>query len=114
MPSIYLRPIGLFAAPEHTAHDDTALRAFAGLPLSNTGRAFAAVEIAERSGRHARRRLMELSDVFQRDWPQALDLGAIVERLTEPRARFAGLALDRPRIMGIVNVTPDRDRKSVV
>ena len=107
MPSIYLRPIGLFAAPEHTARDDTALRAFAGLPLSNTGRAFAAFEIAERSGRHVRRRLMELSDVFQRDWPQALDLGAIVERLTEPRARFAGLALDRPRIMGIVNVTPD-------
>ena len=28
-------------------------------------------------------------------------------RLTEPRAAVAGLALDRPRLMGIVNVTPD-------
>src|SRR5262249_5911779 len=28
-------------------------------------------------------------------------------RLTAPRADFAGLALDRPRIMGVVNVTPD-------
>lgn len=28
-------------------------------------------------------------------------------RLSEPRADFAGLAMDRPRIMGILNVTPD-------
>ena len=28
-------------------------------------------------------------------------------RLTSSRADFAGLALDRPRIMGVVNVTPD-------
>ncbi|MEE8333768.1 MAG: dihydropteroate synthase [Alphaproteobacteria bacterium] len=37
-----------------------------------------------------------------------LDGGAgAIERLAAPRAPFAGLALDRPRIMGIVNVTPD-------
>ncbi len=29
------------------------------------------------------------------------------DRLTAPRARLAGLTLDRPRIMGILNVTPD-------
>ncbi len=29
------------------------------------------------------------------------------QRLTAPRADFAGLSVDRPRIMGIVNVTPD-------
>ena len=28
-------------------------------------------------------------------------------RLTAPRAGFVGLALDRPRLMGILNVTPD-------
>jgi dihydropteroate synthase len=28
-------------------------------------------------------------------------------RLCAPRAPFAGLALDRPRLMGVVNVTPD-------
>jgi dihydropteroate synthase len=32
---------------------------------------------------------------------------APVEALAAPRADFAGLALDRPRIMGILNVTPD-------
>ncbi len=31
----------------------------------------------------------------------------VFARLTAPRAAIAGLAMDRPRIMGIVNVTPD-------
>jgi dihydropteroate synthase len=31
----------------------------------------------------------------------------VLHRLTAPRAGFAGLALDRPRLMGILNVTPD-------
>ena len=30
-----------------------------------------------------------------------------VERLTSARAAFAGLSMDRPRIMGVINVTPD-------
>lgn len=32
---------------------------------------------------------------------------AVLDRLTVPRAPVVGLALDRPRIMGILNVTPD-------
>lgn len=32
---------------------------------------------------------------------------AALQRITKPRADFAGLSLDRPRIMGILNVTPD-------
>ena len=35
------------------------------------------------------------------------DAGPALEALAAPRAPFAGLALDRPRIMGILNVTPD-------
>lgn len=31
----------------------------------------------------------------------------VLHRLTAPCAAFAGLALDRPRLMGILNVTPD-------
>ena len=31
----------------------------------------------------------------------------IVSRLSSPRPSFAGMSLDRPRLMGIVNVTPD-------
>lgn len=31
----------------------------------------------------------------------------VLHRLTAPRAPFAGLGMDRPRLMGILNVTPD-------
>ena len=31
----------------------------------------------------------------------------VLHRLTAPRADFASLSLDRPRLMGILNVTPD-------
>ena len=34
-------------------------------------------------------------------------LRAAMDRLTRAREPFAGLSLDRPRIMGVVNVTPD-------
>jgi dihydropteroate synthase len=35
------------------------------------------------------------------------DLAALLARVTARRAPFAGIALDRPVLMGIVNVTPD-------
>ena len=35
------------------------------------------------------------------------DLAALLKRVTAPRSPFAGIALDRPVLMGIVNVTPD-------
>jgi dihydropteroate synthase len=34
-------------------------------------------------------------------------LAALLERIEAPRPPLAGLTLDRPRLMGIVNVTPD-------
>lgn len=37
----------------------------------------------------------------------AAEAGSALEALTAPRAAFAGLAMDRPQIMGILNVTPD-------
>lgn len=33
--------------------------------------------------------------------------GDVLDRLTAPRAALAGLAMDRPQVMGILNVTPD-------
>ena len=39
---------------------------------------------------------------------QAADIPAeVLHRLTSPRADIAGLTMDTPRIMGILNVTPD-------
>lgn len=51
-------------------------------------------------------------EVLRRDGPPqvipAADLPPdVLDRLTAPRAALAGLSLDRPRIMGIVNITPD-------
>ncbi|MEQ1695163.1 MAG: dihydropteroate synthase [Hyphomicrobiaceae bacterium] len=106
---LYLRPMGLFmrAIDATGANTGDAPPRFAGLPLSNTGQNFTAVELAERSGKLVRRRLLDLNELFQRDWAHALELGEVVDRLTQSRPRFAGLAMDRPQIMGIVNVTPD-------
>ena len=51
-------------------------------------------------------------EVLRRNAPPALIAAAdlppdMAERLSAPRAPFAGLAMDRPRLMGILNVTPD-------
>ncbi len=37
----------------------------------------------------------------------AAEAGPALDALTAPRPAFAGLAMDRPQIMGILNVTPD-------
>ncbi|MDA9207580.1 dihydropteroate synthase [Octadecabacter sp.] len=55
---------------------------------------FSQVERIERGGE---RKLVAPSDVPK----------DVLHRLTAPRASVAGLALDVPRIMGILNVTPD-------
>jgi dihydropteroate synthase len=51
-------------------------------------------------------------EVLRRDAPPRLvavpDLpGEVRDRLSAPRPDFGGMAMDRPRIMGILNVTPD-------
>lgn len=55
---------------------------------------FDRVEVLERG---AARRLISAGDL-----PEDVRL-----RLTAPRARIVGLTMDRPRVMGILNVTPD-------
>jgi dihydropteroate synthase len=55
---------------------------------------FDQVEVLSRA---ARRRIIAASEVP----------GPVLHRLTAARPAFAGLSLDRPRLMGILNVTPD-------
>ena len=102
--SIYIRPLGIFAAkPEAIAGE-----VWGGLPLAGGPLAFSALEVIERAGRGATRRVIGLGDLFERDWGRnTLQAADLLEALRAPRPRLAGLALDRPRIMGIVNVTPD-------
>ncbi len=69
---------------------------------------FMGVEVIERNGARLERRLAGLSDFLERDWGRrTLNAADMFEALREPRPRIAGLSLGRPRLMGIVNVTPD-------
>ncbi len=59
---------------------------------------FTRVERIERDAAQGRRgQLVELADVP----------ADVLRRLTAPRAAIAGLGMDAPKIMGILNVTPD-------
>jgi dihydropteroate synthase len=67
---------------------------------------YAAAELIERDGGAVSRRQMradELVATAATDSP----LQVLLQRMSHARAPVAGLALDRPLVMGIVNVTPD-------
>jgi dihydropteroate synthase len=101
--ALYVRPVGIFPAPL-----DEGETGWGGLPLAGGPLRYAAVEMIERDGARVRRRLAALGDAFERDWGRhTLAASDLIEAIGAPRPRLAGLALDRPRIMGIVNVTPD-------
>jgi dihydropteroate synthase len=81
---IYLRPIAM----------TDSLRPKAALTLAGGWCWFDRVEILERGRKPW---LGDLADLT----PEQR------EKLSAPRANFAGFATDRPRVMGILNVTPD-------
>ena len=106
--NIYLRPVGRLTRPPGriNAHPDKLLR------IGGTDDvAFSAFELIER---HAvgwtGRRVVSIDEARQ----LAAQPGAagertktLLSRMIEPRGALAHLRLDRPRIMGIVNITPD-------
>lgn len=101
---IYVRPAGLLPAAAGERCDPV----LGTLRLADGWLDFTAIEVMERNGAKLERRLSGLSDFLERDWGRrTLNAADMFEALREPRARLAGLSLDRPRIMGIVNVTPD-------
>lgn len=103
--SIYLRPLGLFPSPPD---DDGDAQVWGGLPLANTGLGFSAIEIIEREDRSRSRRIVSVNEVFEREWGRHTAAAAdLMDHHAQGRPRIRGLSLDRPRIMGIVNLTPD-------
>ncbi len=97
---VYLRPIGLLYGP-------IAKEAVAGglaLPLAGGPIAFAAAELIEGAPGNSKSRLFAARALTE---SHDADLSKLLERVTATRAPFAGCRLDRPLIMGIVNVTPD-------
>ena len=105
----WLRPLGLVRGA--VAHD--AITAGEALPLlGETGRGFLLVEIVMRNPEGElgmRSRAATLAE--GRRWAAAHDaaerFAAQLEALREPRPPWAALDLGTPRIMGIVNATPD-------
>ena len=107
--SIYLQPTGIFwDRTEARRIDEADVPAWRGLPLSGGPLSFAALEILTRASGGTSRKMVVLGDAFSGDWGRdGLAASDILTALSEPRPRLAGLSLDKPRIMGIVNVTPD-------
>ena len=78
------------------------------LPLAGGGLAFALAEVAHRCGETGEisRKLLAAAELRARARDDEA-LAAELKRLGAARPAFAGLAMDRPYVMGIVNVTPD-------
>ncbi len=95
MPKTYLRPLGL-------SYGADAARAVA---LGRAGRlggstfiSFNAVEIITRDGSHVTREAAAYGDLAR---------DSVLPRIEARRPALCRLKLDRPKFMGIVNVTPD-------
>lgn len=106
--AIYLRPVGRVSAPHaRTSGNHETILSIGG--RDDVG--FAAIEVLRRSpDGSVERRIMTLSEVramVSRGGADAGNIDQALACLARPRAAIAGLPLDCPRIMGIVNVTPD-------
>ena len=95
MPKTYLRPLGL-------SYGADAARAMA---LGRAGRlggssfiSFNSAEVITRGGSRVSREVAAYGDLAR---------DAALARIETSRPALCGLALDRPKLMGIVNVTPD-------
>jgi dihydropteroate synthase len=97
---LYVRPIGLL----YGATADAAVADGLALPLAGGPIAFTAAELIEGEAGKTRMRLFAAPALASSG---DADLAALIARITAKRSPFAGLALDRPVLMGIVNVTPD-------
>jgi len=102
-----LRPSGLLTG-------STAIAASAsgdGLPLAGSATVFTLVELLARTPGGIVAALAPLRRfqnwTAQQPGAARQDIESQLRRSSESRAPFAGLSLDRPRIMGIINVTPD-------
>ncbi len=101
--SFYLQPLDL-GAPEDLPSGSP--------PLAGGPRHFARIAVTWRDGGAvvAREQLLpaDLTDALAaRDPDLALAGRRRLESLSAPRVPFAGLVMDRPHIMGVINVTPD-------
>jgi dihydropteroate synthase len=100
MTQVYIRPMGVLWGRDA----DAAVKAGLGGRLGGGRAAFSSMEIVRRDGREINRERCTYSEIAgSRD----AQLKARLAHIESPRAALGGLAMNRPSIMGIVNVTPD-------
>ena len=99
-------------AIEDHASEDRPISPADALPLAGGSRHFTACEaVLREDGRERAREVVSLAELGA--WTArfgaetAAEAEALLARLSAPRPSFAGLDLGKPRIMGIINVTPD-------
>ena len=100
MTKLYLRPIGFLYGPTAA----TAIAEGLALPLAGSAIAFTAAELIEGVPGDSKAHLFAVRALAE---SKDADLTPLMERVTAKRPPFAGFNLDRPLLMGIVNVTPD-------
>jgi dihydropteroate synthase len=100
MTGIYLQPIGLLYG--EVARDAVSLGA--ALPLAGSPLAFSAVRLWEGEPGNVKYAIVRTSTMQAIDEPKVKEL---LDHIVAPRTAIAGVSMDSPRIMGIVNVTPD-------
>ncbi len=97
---LYIKPLGILFGH----HAKQAVETGLALPLAGVSAAFTTAELIE--GRPGQTK----SVIARAATLQAIEESAIaelLERLSAPRPALAGVAMHSPRLMGIVNVTPD-------
>jgi dihydropteroate synthase len=102
---VYLRPVGLLPRE--------AWATGAAVPLAGGAFSFAQAQLIVRRPRGAGilRAYAPLSEIMAWGYERGAEIAGRLDKLlgalTRARPPFAGVSLDRPRIMGVVNVTPD-------
>jgi dihydropteroate synthase len=96
---VYIRPVGVFRASVKMPVQSDALHIAGRRDLL-----FGAAEVIERTDGAVRRRLVPATELLDAGNPA---LAEVRRFLQQSRPAIAGLPVDRPRIMGVVNVTPD-------
>jgi dihydropteroate synthase len=100
MTKLYVRPVGI----TYGAAANAAVAAGAALPLAGGPCAFALAELIEGVPGKTKTKIFAAQALAASG---DANLKSLLERITAERPPFAGLHLDRPVLMGIVNVTPD-------
>ena len=97
---LYIRPAGLLSGDTAEA----AVEAGTACRLAGGRFAFSACEVLMREPGVITATIAGIDDVAK--WAD-YRATRLLDNLTTPRASFAGIPMDRPTIMGVINVTPD-------